>query len=310
MSDLQVQFDNLTSRLSAAESSHHALQRSYNDVTQRLAEAHANIARLTSVAAERKTSTALELNRLMDENRILEKRGDDARQAILDREAELERITDSYAEKERQWEDKWKKEERVRREAEKRAEDLKVVVDRLAMASGEGNGISPAAALANGARTGGKTYTQFYMDYTLLDGKLRASENEVSRLTQILDEISADLAEKVSRPFYGAGIESAADLSSNRCWTSNRLSVMPPLSDRLPSPPSSQPSWLLETPTRQRPSHWLLQPCITRKKSPPSAPRPTISLGKSKAFFVSSPFVTIRLSPTQLSMHPHLQRAI
>lgn len=198
VSDLTVQFDSLTARLTAAESSHHALQRSYNDVTQRLADAHANIARLTSTAAQKKTTTSLELNRLMDENRILEKRGDEARQAILDREAELERLTDSYADKERLWQDKWKKEERSRRDAEKRAEDLKVVVDRLAMASGEGNEISPAAALASGARAGGKTYTQFYTDYTLLDGKLRASENEVSRLTQILDEISADLAEKVS----------------------------------------------------------------------------------------------------------------
>jgi nucleoprotein TPR len=138
------------------------------------------------------------MNRLMDENRVLEKRGEDARQVIADREAELERITDAYAEKDKQWEEKWKKEERIRREAEKRAEDLKVVVDRLAMASGEGGGLSPAAALASGAKAGGKTYTQFYTDYTLMEGKLRASENEVSRLTQILDEISADLAEKVS----------------------------------------------------------------------------------------------------------------
>lgn len=150
----------------------------------------------------------------MDENRILEKRGDDARQAILDREAELERITDLYADKERQWEDKWKKEERTRREAEKRAEDLKIVVDRLAMASGEGSDISPAAALANGARAGGKSYTQFYTEYTLLESKLRASENEVSRLTQILDEISADLAEKV-RPLPVILFVTSADQSSN-----------------------------------------------------------------------------------------------
>ena len=141
------------------------------------------------------------MNRLMDENRVLEKRGEDARQAILDRESELERITDAFAEKERHWEEKWKKEERTRKEVEKRAEDLKVVVDRLAMASGEGSGLSPAAALASGAKAGGKTYTQFYTDFTLMEAKLRTSENEVSRLTQILDEISADLAEKVSYVF-------------------------------------------------------------------------------------------------------------
>ena len=141
----------------------------------------------------------MEFHRLMEENRVLEKRGDDARTSVVEREAELERMAESWDEKERMWEERCKKEERMRRDAERRAEDLKVVVERLAMAGGEGADISPAAALASGMRQTGKTYTQFYTDYTIQEGKLRAAENEVARLTQLVEEISQDIDEKVGR---------------------------------------------------------------------------------------------------------------
>ncbi|ORY31757.1 hypothetical protein BCR39DRAFT_525256 [Naematelia encephala] len=196
ISQLQVEHDSLVARLTAAENSYHSLQRTYNDQSRRLAEAHSNIAALTSAAAAHKANTSMELHRLVEENRVLEKRGDDARAVISEREAELERLTDLQGEKEKVWEDKWKKEERARREAEKRAEDLKIVVERLAMAGGEGNDLSPAAALAGEMRQTGKSYTQFYTDYTIQEGKLRTAENEVARLTSLLDEISQDISEK------------------------------------------------------------------------------------------------------------------
>jgi len=145
----------------------------------------------------------MEFHRLMEENRILEKRGDDARANVVEREAELERTAESQDEKQRLWEEKWKKEERMRREAEKRAEDLKVVVERLALAGGEDADISPAAALASGMRQTGKSYTQFYTDYTIQEGKLREAENEVARLTDLVEEISRDIDEKVG-PYIGS----------------------------------------------------------------------------------------------------------
>ena len=139
----------------------------------------------------------MEFHRLMEENAVLEKRNDEARSTIIEREAELERIAEGYEEKMRTGADRWKKEERLRREAEKRAEDLKVVIERLALARGDNTDISPAAALASGMRQSGKTYTEFYADYTFQEGRLRAAENEVSRLTLLLDEISQDITEKV-----------------------------------------------------------------------------------------------------------------
>lgn len=130
----------------------------------------------------------------------MEKRADEARSTIADREAELERLIDAQAEKERSWEDKWRKEERLRKEAEKRSEDFKVVVERLALAQGGGVELSPAAALAADQRANGKSYVQFMTDYSLQEHKLRTAENEVVRLTELLDEISADISEKVRSP--------------------------------------------------------------------------------------------------------------
>lgn len=106
-----------------------------------------------------------------------------------------------------------KAEERRRKEVEKRAEELKLVVDRLALAGGEGTDLSPAAALAGEMRAQGKSYTQFFTDYTLQEGKLQAAENEVARLTDLLDEISSDIAEKVSRP---ASLEADGDTEERK----------------------------------------------------------------------------------------------
>ena len=128
---------------------------------------------------------------------MLEKRAEEARATISEREVELERLADSQAVKEKAWEEKWKKEERMRREAEKRSEEFKDVVQRLTMAQGGDMDFSSAAAVASDQKASGKSYTQFYLDYTIQESKLRAAEDEVGRLTGLLDEISADIREKV-----------------------------------------------------------------------------------------------------------------
>lgn len=206
-----MEHDNLVARLTSAESSYHALQRSYNEQSRRLAEAHANIANLTSAAASKKASTSIELHRLMEENRVLEKRAEDSRVTISDREAELERLVGAHEDEKAEWQDRWKAEERRRKEAEKRSEDLSVVVERLALAAGEGTDVSPALALATEMRQSGKSYTQFYTDYTRLEAELRTAQNEVGRLTQLLDEVSQDIAEKV-----GSGLSRCVMCGSRR----------------------------------------------------------------------------------------------
>ncbi|WOO78025.1 Nucleoprotein TPR [Vanrija pseudolonga] len=221
LSQLQHENETVQSRITSIQTAYQSLQRTYEDQARRLAEAHANIATLTSASASQKTSYRLEFDRLHEEIRLAQRHGDEARTEVADREAELERLSESLAEKEGLWEDRWKREERARKEAEKRVDDLKVVVERLAMAQGEGSGsdISPAATLATKLREEGKSYTQFYTDYTIQEGKLRASQDEVARLTSLLEQISQDIAEK--KPLFeqqaqehGAAIERANALAT------------------------------------------------------------------------------------------------
>ena len=135
----------------------------------------------------------------MEENRLLSKRADETRAIVLEREAELEELVAAHKEATADVAARIKTEERRRTDAEKKLEEMKVVVDRLALASGEGTDISPAAALAGEMRANGKSYTQFFTDYTLQETRLQEALDEVARLTDLLDEIGQEIAEKVSQ---------------------------------------------------------------------------------------------------------------
>ncbi|WVN85682.1 uncharacterized protein L203_100831 [Cryptococcus depauperatus CBS 7841] len=195
-SQFRSEKESLLARLSTVEQSYRSLQRTYNDQSSRLADAHANIATLTSAAAANKAAVAVEVLQMEEANRILEKRSDEARQTIADREAELERMAEQLEDREKYWEARFRKEERLKEESERRAQELKVVADRLDMAEGHGGFVSASAAVAGEVRKNGKSYTQLYADYTIQESRLRTTENEVERLTDLLDEISQELNEK------------------------------------------------------------------------------------------------------------------
>ncbi|ODN74219.1 hypothetical protein L202_07665 [Cryptococcus amylolentus CBS 6039] len=188
--------ETLLTRLNTLEQSYSSLQRTYNDQSSRLAESHANIATLTSSAAANKAAVAVDMLQLDEANKILEKRGEEARATILEREAELERMAEVSEERETYWEARVKKEERLRKEADKRTQELKNVADRLDMAEGRAGYVSASAAVASELRKDGKSYTQLYTDFTIQESRLQSAEAEVERLTNLLDEISQELSEK------------------------------------------------------------------------------------------------------------------
>lgn len=130
-------------------------------------------------------------------NRLLERRLDEARSTVLEREAELENMASAHEEREKNWEAKVKKEEKMRKEVEKKMGELKKIADRLDMVEGRGGYISASAGVAGEMRKDGKSYTQLYTDFTIQESRLQAAEGEVERLTNLLDEISQELNEKV-----------------------------------------------------------------------------------------------------------------
>jgi nucleoprotein TPR len=229
------------SRLTTAESSYQALQRSYNDQSARLATAHADISNLTSSAATRKAASQTEVARLVEENRILSKRADETRQVVSEREAELEELSAEYKELQETAQARIHAEERKRKEAEKKAHELKATVDRLAIAAGEGNDVSASAALANEMRGQGKTYTEFYRDYTLQETRLQEAEEEVQRLTDLLDDISREIAEKVCYS-QRCLVSEKEDLTKRNRFSTSKL-------------PSTQRQSTVPTPLRRN-WHW------------------------------------------------------
>lgn len=130
----------------------------------------------------------------MEENRLLKKHSDEARQAVAQREADLESVESDLAESEQRWTARLQREERARQEAEKRADDHKVVLQRLA----SDTSISPTANILSQIGQDGKTFTQFYADHALLQEELGKKEQEISRLESTLEHILADIKEKVS----------------------------------------------------------------------------------------------------------------
>jgi nucleoprotein TPR len=195
---LELANETIQTRLSSAETKHSSLLRTFEEQSRRLADAHANIANLTSNAASQKMSYRREFDRLMEEIRLLERRSDEARAAVADREAELERHSEDMAERERMWEERVEREEKGRKIAEKRADDLKVTLQQLTSSAGDGSiDVSRAASLASSQRASGKSYTQFYTDFIKSEQDLQEKEQEVQRLTALVEEISQDIVEQV-----------------------------------------------------------------------------------------------------------------
>ncbi|OXG43671.1 nucleoprotein TPR [Cryptococcus neoformans] len=195
-SRFRAENESLLTRLNTLEQSHRSLQRAYNDQSSRLAEAHASIATLTSTAAANKAAVAVDVLAMEEANRLLERRLDEARSTVLEREAELENMASAHEEREKNWEAKVKKEEKMRKEVEKKMGELKNIADRLDMAEGRGGYVSASAAVVGEMRKDGKSYTQLYTDFTIQESRLQAAEGEVERLTNLLDEISQELNEK------------------------------------------------------------------------------------------------------------------
>lgn len=198
LSDLQQENETVQMRLTSFESKYIALQRTYKEQSRRLAEATAQISSLSSTAASSRAGHRLELDRLREENRLLAKRGAEARVTVADREAELERMSETMSEQERIWDERRQRDEHARKVAEKRVDDYKVVIENLNIANGNTSDVSPAAALASRQRESGKSYTQFYTDYAIMETKLREKAEQVEHLEGVLDEISRDMEERVS----------------------------------------------------------------------------------------------------------------
>lgn len=83
---------------------------------------------------------------------------DEVRLIVFEREVELENMVLVYEEREKNWEVKVKKEERMRKEVEKKMGELKNIVDRFDMVEGRGGYVSVLVVVVGEMRKDGKSY--------------------------------------------------------------------------------------------------------------------------------------------------------
>lgn len=270
-----------------SRSSYNALQRTYQDQSQRLAECHANIHTLTNALAKQKTENRLELERIMAQNALLEKYSNEARDTVQDREAELEQMSESFAEKERAAEEQISRLEADLAQAKKRADDFKFALDRLATANDASLDISPTATIAAKQAASGKSIVQLWTENVRFEDELNEANLKNEQLQRMVRQIQEEIMEKVGA--MGRKVADARNQSStSSAGTTNRSWSAPTLSRA-----SSLALSLLATLRNSRlAAPRLRQSAWPRKSHPTRAPSRT-SLTRSASSHDKSPSVTI-----------------
>lgn len=180
-------------------SSYNALQRTYEDQTARLSEAHANVRTLTNSLAKQKAENRLELERVMAQNALLAKYSTEARDTVHDRESELEEMAGRFSEKERAFEETINRLEGEVASAKKRADDFKFALDRLTSANDASLDYSPTATIAAQQRANGQSYTHVWTQNVLLQEELSKAKTEIEQLNAMVQRVGEEIMEKVRR---------------------------------------------------------------------------------------------------------------
>lgn len=194
-----------------SRSSYNALQRTYEDQTTRLAEAHANVRSFTNALAKQKAENRLELERVMAQNALLEKYSTEARDTVQDRESELEEMAGRFSEKERAFEEQINRLEGELVSAKKRADDFKFALDRLSSANEATLDYSPTATIAAQQRAHGQSYTHVWTQNVLLQEQLSEAQTKNERLEDMIRQIQEEIMEKV-RDSHGCRLTAETNL--------------------------------------------------------------------------------------------------
>ncbi|KAI0087040.1 hypothetical protein BDY19DRAFT_324018 [Irpex rosettiformis] len=228
LANLQADRDSLDQRFSALESSHKALQLSYNSQAHQLTEALTRIQDLTGQLAEQEatySSEAAGLKRLVE---MMEDREAQAKAIVENIEKEWAGVGDRAERREAVLKEEIESQRARAEEAENRVADLQKILDRLdrgefpvpfgasasvpsTPARGHGTpsvngtpdfltsgimGLSPTVAMASRAQRGGKTFTEVYADYVKLQEELTKKTAECDHMDRTLSQVLAQIEER------------------------------------------------------------------------------------------------------------------
>lgn len=215
---LQAKFDSLSQTHASTQATLKSIQSTHTAQTHQLTQTLARVQDLTGQLAEQEATYASEASGLRRLVAMMEARETKAKEIVDTVEREWAGVGEKAEQREAALRDKIEIERQAREEAEKRAEQLEEVLERM----GRGDlpvpgpraldlttdgmmGLSPTVAMVSKAQKSGKTFTEVYADYVRLQEEFARKCAEYDRMDQTLSNVLAQIEERVcARRFLSA----------------------------------------------------------------------------------------------------------
>lgn len=221
MTNLQATYDTLSQTHASTLASHKALQSAHTAQTHQLTQALAKVQGLTGQLAEQEAKYASEATGLKRLVAMMEEREKGAKEVVDGIEREWAEVGERSERRESALKDEIERERRGRELAEKRLEQLEIVVEKIGRGElpvpGGGTagtpirtpghrdlmtdgmmGLSPTVAMASRAQRSGKTFTEVYADYIRLQEDYARKSTEYEHMDRTLSSVLAQIEERVS----------------------------------------------------------------------------------------------------------------
>ena len=221
---IQASHDTLVQTFATTESTLKALQSAHTAQTHQYTQALARVQDLTGQLAEQEATYSSEASGLRRLVTMMEEREKQAKEIVEGIEREWASVGDRAERREAALKEEIESERRAREQAEKRTEQLEMVLSRIdsgelplpgqaghrqsatpARTSGTPDiqtqgmaGLSPTVAMASKAQRGGKTFTEVYSDYMRLQEEFAKKAAECDHMDRTLSAVLAQIEERVS----------------------------------------------------------------------------------------------------------------
>ncbi|KAJ7236740.1 hypothetical protein B0H12DRAFT_1139991 [Mycena haematopus] len=206
---LQANFDALTQTHASTQATLKSIQSTHTAQSHQLTQALARVQDLTGRLAEQEATYDSEARGLRRLVAMMEEREIKAKEIVDNIERDWVGVGEKAEQREAALRDKVENERKAREEAEKRADQLEEVLERM----GRGDlpvpgpraldlttdgmmGLSPTVAMVSKAQKSGKTFTEVYTDYVRLQEEFARKCAEYDRMDQTLSNVLAQIEER------------------------------------------------------------------------------------------------------------------
>lgn len=220
LANVQASYDSLTQTHASTQATLKALQSAHTAQTHQATQALEKIQSLTSQLAVQEAAYANEASGLRKLVEMMEEREKNAKHVVETIEREWSEIGEKAEGREAALRDEVERERKGREIAEKRAEQMEGLLERVRRGElpipGHGTpgtplrapgtpdimtdgiiGLSPTVAMASKAQRSGKTFTEVYADYVRLQDEYARKSAEYDHMDRTLSSVLAQIEERV-----------------------------------------------------------------------------------------------------------------